>query len=297
MIRSYFDAHCDTLWRTHAHGWSLEQNPGHLDLRRLSAYAPVGQVFALYEDSADRPREELWPYIQARAREFLAARDAHPELMQNCCLSVEGAELMDCDIEKIDIVKEWGVRWVNPTWNHANALAGPHTTDQGLTAAGRDFVRALWQRGVAVDVSHLSDRGFWDVLALGDGPVLASHSDCRALCGHSRNLTDDMARALFERGGFVGINFCVHFLGGDTLEAVLAHIDRFLELGGEDCLGMGSDFDGTDVPPEIGGVEGMGNLWAAMERRGYAETVTEKIAYGNLARFVGEIGDRRQEIF
>lgn len=286
MMQSYFDAHCDTLWRAHTENWSLEENPGHVDLRRLSAYAPMGQVFALYEDSANLPEAERWPYIRARAGEFLAAKAAHPELMARCCLSVEGAELLDCDAEKLDIVQDWGVRWVNLTWNHANALAGPHGTDQGLTAAGRDFVRALWQRGMAVDVSHLSDRGFWDVLELGEGPVLASHSDSRALCGHSRNLTDDMARAIFARRGFVGVNFCIYFLGGDTLDAVMAHIDHFLSLGGEDCLGMGSDFDGTDVPPEIGGAEGMGSLWAAMERRGYPAPLIEKIAYGNLARFL-----------
>ena len=197
-------------------------------------------------------------------------------------------------MERLDTLREWGVRWVNLTWNHPNALAGPHTTDQGLTEVGRDFVRALWQRGMAVDVSHLSDRGFWEVLELGEGPVLASHSDSRALCAHSRNLTDEMARALFERRGFVGINFCIHFLGGDTLDAVVDHMDRFLDLGGAECLGIGSDFDGTDVPPEIGGVEGMGRLWAAMERRGYPAALIERVAYGNLAEFLGKTEiDRR----
>ena len=289
MSIPYFDAHCDTLWRTRSEGWSMEENPGHVDLKRLGAYGPMGQVFALYEDSAVLPPEKRWPYIEQQAMRFLEARAAHPELLKDSCLSIEGAELMDCDAAKLETVRRWGVKWVNPTWNHANDLAGPHTTDQGLTDKGRDFVRELWRLGMAVDVSHLSDRGVWDVMELGDGPVLASHSDSRALCGHTRNLTDDMARAIFQRKGFVGINFCIYFLGGDTLEAVAAHIRHFLDLGGEDCLGMGSDFDGTDIPSEIGGAEGMGNLWEYLSGKGYTDLLIEKLAFGNLSRFLGEL--------
>ena len=288
MVRSYFDAHCDTLWFTHAKGGSLERSAGHVDLARLRDYAPMGQVFALYADSAELAEAERWPYIQGRARDFMAAKAAQPALMENCCLSIEGAELMDCDMAKIDTVREWGVRWVNLTWNHANALAGPHTTDQGLTEAGRDFVRALWQRGMAVDVSHLSDRGFWEIMELGEGPVLASHSNSRALCPHSRNLTDDMARALFDRGGFVGINFYADFLGKNpTVETIVDHMEHFLALGGENGLGLGSDFDGGRLV--FDGVEQVPALWKAMERRGYSEALMEKAAFGNLARFMEQL--------
>lgn len=291
MIRSYFDAHCDTLWFTHAEGGSLERSSGHVDLERLKSYEPMGQVFALYIDSAELPEAERWPYIQARAREFLAAKAAHPALMRNCCLSIEGAELMDCDVGKLDTVREWGVRWVNLTWNHANSLAGPHTTDQGLTQKGRAFVRALWERGMAVDVSHLSDRGFWEILELGEGPVLASHSDSRALCPHSRNLTDDMARALFQRGGFVGVNFYADFLGKNpTVETIADHVEHYLALGGEDCVGLGSDFDGGELA--LSGVEQVPALWETLARRGYSETLIGKTAYGNLDRFMGRLGIR-----
>ena len=177
----------------------MERNPGHLDLERLAAYGPMGQVFALYEDSVACP--DGFAAIRAQWEQLQKARETHPDLLSRCCLSVEGAELLDCDIEKLDLVKSWGVRWINLTWNHENALAGPHTTSQGLTAAGRDFVRAMEERGLLVDVSHLSDPGFWDVLDLAEGPVMASHSNARALCPHSRNLTDDMAREIFARGG------------------------------------------------------------------------------------------------
>ena len=288
----YFDAHCDTLWRCGQregpcqNGGDLWQNSGHLDLERLSVYAPMGQVFALYEDSAACP--DGFAAIRAQAERFRRAKAAHPDLMNRCCLSVEGAELLDCDIEKLDEVQSWEVRWINLTWNHENALAGPHTTDHGLTDRGRAFVRAMEARGLYADVSHLSDRGFRDLLKATEGPILASHSDSRSLCIHSRNLTDDMAREIFARRGFVGLNFCVHFLGENpTIETVIAHLERFLDLGGEDCLGVGSDFDGTDLPPDLTGVQDLPRLWAALEDRGYPRPLIEKLAYGNLARFLG----------
>jgi len=281
MSIPYFDAHCDTLWQ----GWELESNPGHVDLKRLSAYEPMGQVFALYGDSAAIPEGERYPFIAERARRFREAKAAHPELMRNCCLSIEGAELMDCDAGKLETVRGWGVRWINLTWNHENALAGPHSTDHGLTRRGRDFVRRLWELGMAVDVSHLSDRGFWEIMELGDGPVLASHSDCRALCPHSRNLTDDMARAVFRRGGFVGVNFYNNFLGENpTFDTIAEHIEHYLDLGGEDGLGTGSDFDGGELA--LTGVEELPCLWETLERRGHSPALIEKLAFGNLSRFI-----------
>ena len=277
----YFDAHCDTLWRCGRERWALERNPGHLDLERLAAYGPMGQVFARYEDSVACP--DGFAAIRAQWEQLQKARETHPDLLSRCCLSVEGAELLDCDIEKLDLVKSWGVRWINLTWNHENALAGPHTR-------GRDFVRAMGERGLFVDVSHLSDRGFWDVLDTVRGPVLASHSNSRTLCPHSRNLTDEMAREIFARRGFVGVNFCVHFLGENpAIETVIAHIEHFLDLGGVDCLGLGSDFDGTDLPPDLAGVQAMPRLWEALERRGYPRSLIEKLAYANLARFLGDM--------
>ena len=283
----YFDAHCDTLSRCIEQGWDLWENPGQLDLKRLSAYDPVGQVFAIFLDSEKVPPQARWDQVKAQADLFQAARAAHPDIMGRCALSLEGAELVNCDAARLEELKGWGLRWVNLTWNHPNALSGSCATGEGLTDAGRAFVRSCWELGLAIDVSHLSDRGFWDLMDMLDGPVLASHSDSRALCPHRRNLTDDMARALIEANGYIGINFYTEFLGENAAaETAADHLEHFLSLGGEDCVGLGSDFDGADVPADLSGLEDIPNLWAVLERRGYGRELLRQIFYGNLARFI-----------
>ena len=283
----YFDAHCDTLSRCVEQGWDLWENPGHLDLKRLSGYVPAGQVFAIFLDSEKVPPEGRWDCVKKQVKLFQQGRREHPKVMEHCVLSLEGAELINCDEGRLEQMKAWGVKWVNLTWNHPNALSGSCVTGEGLTEHGRAFVRRCWELGMGVDVSHLSDRGFWDLMEILDGPVLASHSNSRTLCPHRRNLTDDMVRALFRAGGFVGINFCVHFLGEcPTAETAADHLEHFLSLGGEDCVGLGSDFDGADVPADLSGAEDVPNLWAALERREYGRELLRQIFYGNLARFI-----------
>ena len=283
----YFDAHCDTLCLCEEKGWSLWENPGHLDLCRLGRYAPVGQVFALFLNSAEIPPEKRMDVLKAQVEIFQKARQEHPELLERCCLSLEGAELICCEEALLETVREWGVRWINLTWNHPNALSGSCVTGEGLTDRGRAFVRTCWDLGIAIDVSHLSDRGFWDLMDMLDGPVLASHSDSRALCPHRRNLTDDMAKALFEAGGFVGVNFYRDFLGENaSAETAADHMLHFLELGGGDHVGLGSDFDGADVPEDLSGVQDLPNLWAALERRGISAARRDRLAWGNLHDFL-----------
>ena len=288
----YFDAHCDTLSRCAAKGWDLWESPGHLDLKRLSAYEPMGQVFAIFFNSEKVVLpEERWSRVLEQAELFQRARAAHPELMARCVLSLEGAELINCEADRLEELKSRGVRWVNLTWNHPNALSGSCVTGEGLTDAGRAFARRCWALGMGVDVSHLSDQGFWDLMDMLDGPVLASHSDSRALCPHRRNLTDDMARALIEANGYIGINFFTEFLGENaTAETAADHLEHFLSLGGEDRVGLGSDFDGADVPADLSGVEDVPNLWAALERRGWGEALLEKVFCRNLEGFLDRLG-------
>ena len=276
-VYSYFDAHCDPLSRCLQQGWSVWENPGHLDLKRLLAYEPRGQVFALFADSAKVPEKERFRTISAQAALLYEAKGKDPAGLENCFLSVEGAELLGCDEGRLEEVKAWGVRWVNLTWNHPNAL----------TQRGRDFVRRCGQLGLGIDLSHLSDQGAWDVLRLEAAPVLASHSNSRALCGHPRNLTDELFRAIVGSGGFVGLNLCVHFLGEHpTAETAANHLEHFLALGGEDHLGLGSDFDGTDVPVDLSGVQDLPRLWAVLEHRGFSPELIHKLAWENLNHFL-----------
>ena len=311
----YFDAHCDTLSAAMESGQPLRENRLHLDLRRLGRYAPAAQIFALFS----RPREQL-------IREDYT-KDAAPEILDGICgglldfalrsfgensdlvtlcrsaseareawkagkiaafLAVEGAELLLCDENKLAAAYDKGVRLVNLTWNYANALSGSNQTGGGLTEAGRSFIRSAQRMGVAVDLSHASDEAFWETLEIAEKPVLAGHSDARALCPHPRNLTDEMFTALAKKGGAAGLNLYPRFLGENAgLDTAADHLEHFLALGGEKALCLGTDFDGIECTPAgLSGVQDMEKLWELLLRRGWREDLVRDIFFGNLLSFL-----------
>lgn len=289
----YFDAHCDTLSRCLQTGESLLQTAGQCDLNRLAAYSPCGQVFAMFHDSADVPPEGLFGRLRRMYALFCRERAAHPEKLGGAALSIEGGELLECSLRRLEEIGDWDVRAINLTWNHANALSGSHREEpeRGLSPAGRAFVRKAQAMGILLDVSHLSDPGFWDLADMTELPLFASHSNSRAVCGHTRNLTDDQFRAIRDSGGVVGINLFNAFVGGDSMEHLLAHFDHFLELGGEKTLALGSDWDGGIVGAGgIRGVEDMHLLAEAMAGHGYGKDLIWDIFYNNLARLLSPAG-------
>ncbi len=307
----YFDAHCDTISRCMEAGEGMRENHGHLDFARLAGYRPAGAVFAVFHDAAEPPADGMLAEFR-RQCDFLAREVEKNADIVTCCktavqlhaaheagksavlLSVEGAELLECDPERLFEAQERGVRSVNLTWNRANALSGSNVEDpqRGLSDRGRAFVRAAEELGIFVDVSHLSDAGFWDVVRMTRRPILATHSNARAVCPHTRNLTDDMFRAVVETGGAAGVNLYARFVASDTaasMDALVHHIDRFMELGGEKTRCIGADFDGCDaLAGGITNVSDMPLLWDALARRGYARETLEAIFAGNLLRVLSE---------
>ena len=199
--------------------------------------------------------------------------------------------MLDCDVRKLDIAADWGVRALNLTWNFANELSGSNCErpEQGLSAWGRDFLRAMEERGILPDVSHLSDAGTWDTLRWARGPVIASHSNARALCPHQRNLTDDMFRAIRDSGGFVGLNAYLPFVGGGgTMEDLARHLERFLSLDGEKTVGLGGDWDGCDAFPKgVTGIESLPDFRDFLRERGWPEELLDDIFSRNLSRVMG----------
>lgn len=288
----YFDAHCDTITAQDF----LRVTNGHLDLTRLSDYAPCGQIFAIcctqdmpggYRTYLPRLLSEL-----ERNRDLVTLCRTADDICRAtqdgktaALIAVEGAEHFGCTIEGLRDAYAHGVRSVNLTWNYDNALSGAAmASGSGLTEQGRAFVREAQRLGVILDVSHLSDRGFWDLLELSEKPVYASHSNARTLCPWPRNLTDAQFTALVEQGGGAGLNLCPDFLGrGRDMDAVIAHLEHFLSLGGEKAVFLGTDFDGIDDTPRgISGVEDMGALYNALLRRNYPESLARDIFFNNL---------------
>ena len=295
----YFDAHCDTLSVLHSRGaeWSLGANAAEVDIDRLSAYSPAAQVFAIwgghYEEKLALLRRSL-----ARDGRAVLCRTAEEVRKANAAgkvaalLSVEGAEILGCSIERLREARERdGLAMINLCWNCDNALCGAAMdSGSGLTDAGRAFVRAAQDVGVAVDLSHASERTFWDVLETAQKPVIASHSNAAALSSEfPRNLTDEQFTALVKCGGGAGLNLCAGFIGlGRDIGACCAHIEHFLALGGEKSLFLGTDFDGiAAVPRGLYGVQDMWKLYEALLERGHSEELVQDIFYGDLLRILG----------
>ena len=210
-------------------------------------------------------------------------------------LSLEGCEVFQDGLDKVAFWRERGVRMGAPVWNNENALATPakKNADDGLTDYGVQVIREMQKQGMAVDVSHLNERGFYDLFAKGLRPPMASHSCCRALCDHFRNLTDDQIRMMIQYGGFIGVNFYPAFLSADKeadTVTLAQHIDHICQLGGADIVGFGSDFDGIERYPEDLRHPGqMGNLLRALRDYGYNEEAIEKIAGRNLVEYYARI--------
>lgn len=303
----YFDAHCDTLFRCLEQDACLWENDGQLDLKRLGSFPKRGQIFAIYHDSAVPVKGGLFAMCRRQQTLFAESCERHANVMAQCrtgaeidqavaagklaaMLSVEGGELLDCDPDKLDWAREVGVRCVNPTWNHANALSGSNVEDRerGLSDVGRAFVYAAQERNILLDVSHLSDPGFWDLMDMTEKPIVATHSNSRALCDHTRNLTDDMFRAIVQTGGVVGINFWVRFVRDTfepTMDDLVRHVDRFMELGGAKHLCLGGDLDGCDkLAGGMTGVQDVPKLWQALSDHGYGRGELEDLFFNNLRR-------------
>ncbi|MBJ3774091.1 dipeptidase [Acuticoccus mangrovi] len=214
-------------------------------------------------------------------------------------LHIEGAEAIDADLDVLDVLHAAGLRSLGPVWSRPNRFGHgvpfrfPSTPDTGpgLTGDGKRLVDRCNALGIMVDLSHITEQGFWDVAARTTKPLVATHSNAHALCPTARNLTDRQLDAIAESHGMVGVNFATAFLREDgrmaadvPMETILAHFDHLIGRLGEDGVGLGSDYDGALVPRELTGVEGLTTLRQAMLDHGYGEELMEKLCYRNWLR-------------
>jgi membrane dipeptidase len=300
---NYFDAHADTL--TEIKGETLTENSCDLDLRRVRAFSgSYGQVFALWKDRKllrDSLEAEFHRLLRralsliaqsgrmrlCRTKEELEAALADGKAA--ALLAVEDLSLMGAEVEHI---RELGMVSAMLTWNYENEYAFGAASNQAgrLKEKGREAVRHLLAQRIVLDISHLSDGGVEELFSMTDRPVIASHSNVRELCDQPRNLRRDQILEIIRRGGIIGINFYRPFVGsGGTvkIQDLLRHMEYILELGGENALTLGTDFDGCDgqFPEGITGVESIPSVAEAMCRSGFGETLVEKILFRNAADF------------
>lgn len=209
---------------------------------------------------------------------------------------IEGAEAIDEKFKSLDVLYESGLRSLGPVWSRPNIFGHgvpfrfPSTGDtgDGLTEAGKNLIRYCNERRLLIDLSHLNEKGFWDVAKISKAPLVATHSNVHAICASSRNLNDGQIKAIRDSGGMVGLNFATGFLREDgrwskdtPLDIMLRHLDHLIKVAGEDCVALGSDFDGARIPKDIGDAAGLPNLVNAMREKQYGEKLIAKIAHAN----------------
>ena len=315
-----FDLHCDTLYECHTDpAITLAHNPkGHRELGKLSAGGSLAQCFAIFihaeKIAAELGGEEpCWEFYQMQSARFaqelrenssrLALARTVAEIEKNradkkisALLTIEESGLLYGKLERLAELRRDGVSMMTLTWNFENCIGFPNSPDpalhaRGLKEFGHDAVEEMARLGILVDVSHLSEGGFYDVAAK-KRPFVASHSCARGLCDHPRNLTDHQLRTLGDCGGLVGVNFYSRFLTGGThtaIEDILRHARYLVNTAGEDAVALGSDFDGIGCTLEFEDFAGMPRLVDALARE-FSPAQVDKICFGNALRVWQTVG-------
>lgn len=316
------DTHCDTLLRVLGRrSYRASESPyrlrdrhseGHIDLPRLKDGGVDVQFFAAYIEPFYKPDRSLKRAMQIFDAFFTELEDNKDQMLQATCvadimaakeqgkvaavLAIEGGEALEGDLGVLRVFHRLGVRSIGLTWNERNDIAdgvGDCRSQGGLSVFGAALIKEMNRLGILVDVSHLSDPGFWDVIELSQQPIIASHSNARAICNHRRNLNDDQIKALAQNGGVMGMNFSASFVkeGGDaTLDDLLDHIDHIVQLVGPKHVGLGSDFDGISATPQgLTDVSTMPLITEGLVQRGYSEEHIRLILGGNYMRVFQQV--------
>ncbi|MBR3588243.1 MAG: membrane dipeptidase [Clostridia bacterium] len=276
----FFDLHCDTITECYNQNKSLTNNDLDISLDRGKILEKWTQVFAIWLPDTIRGNEAETYYEKVLAKykeEIKNAENVNP------VLAVEGGAVLNGKLENIEKLHNDGVKILTLTWNGENEIASGcfAEEDKGLTSFGKEAVKELTKRNIIPDVSHLAEKSFYDLCEETDFPFVASHSDAFSLNPHVRNLKDEQIKVIVERKGLIGLNFYNKFLGeGNAIEMLIKHAEHILNLGGEDVLCMGSDFDGCSIDEELKGIEKMENLYSVFNKH-FGEQLTDKIFYEN----------------
>lgn len=324
------DMHCDTILELLNHPEKeLFQNDLSIDIQKMKKGDYLLQNFALFTDQKAlsipekqtmRLMDVFWKEIE-KNKDYIAPVLCYEDIEKNekaskisALLTLEDGGVVFNDLSMLRNYYRLGVRMIALTWNYPNGIGYPNfslddftdykqasslqqiDTIHGLTDFGIQYIREMERLGMIIDVSHLNDAGFYDVLKYTTKPFVASHSNARSICSVARNLSDDMIRAMHARGGVMGINFCGDFLeehtmpnGPSRIEAMIRHILYIKEIAGIDCIGLGTDFDGIHADLEIPDASCMNKLAQALSEHGFTQEEIEKIFYKNVLRVYKEV--------
>ena len=311
-MKPLIDLHCDTFFAMHENPekGSLKQNSFSVDIEKMKKGNVGASCFAMFVELQEgiEPWNEVCALHDLFVHEMAANADAirQIETAKDFCsndrlgaiLSCEEGQVIEGDLSRLETLSQWGVRLFTLTWNFENDLAYPNSSDRtimasGLKPLGIEAISELERLDILVDVSHLNDGGFWDVVKHARKPFLASHSNSRSCTPASRNLSDEMLKALAGKGGVAGLNFYPHYLcddasGTSRIEDMVRHVKHIRNVAGTEILALGTDFDGIEGDLEIPDISAMGTLWEALKRAGFKESELDMLWQTNALRLLGE---------
>lgn len=309
---NFIDFHCDTAsLLLEFQDKNLKSSDLKVDIEKLQKGNAAAQFFALFihEDKREtlynkcvRMLDNLKAQMELNKENILLCRNISDYIEARNLnkiagfVTIEEGEAIEGNLDKLRYFKEQGVSLMTLTWNYENHIGYPNYQykyqSNGLKSFGIEVVEEMNRLGMLIDVSHISDGGFWDVIKYSKDPIIASHSNARVSWNHSRNLTDEMIKALSNKGGVTGINFCNDFLGNNEISSIsdmVRHIKHIKNIGGIDCVALGSDFDGIENEVEIKDASEMGNLAFALEKEGFTQNEIEKIFFRNGERIIKDV--------
>ena len=301
-----FDLHCDTLYRAFFENGGLFNNDFHISFDRTDSIEPYIQCMAVWVPDEFRNKNAIQLFENCRKKLNDELKDTNIKIIysqddiieieskkgKGVVLTVEGGAVLGGKLENVDYLAECGVKIMTLTWNGNCELGDGIGVEgaKGLTDFGKSVVAKMEQNSIVVDVSHSSVPMFYDVAELSTRPFCATHSNSKQICPHRRNLTDEQFSIIRDKGGIVGLNLSRGFLREDEDKAcmldVLRHAEHFLSLGGEKTLAIGTDFDGTDIPIDMTGIESMNKLYELFLKHNYNEKLLEDIFFNNARNFL-----------
>ena len=283
----YFDLHCDTPFELYHRKLPFGNALTHVNAQNTSSFSEYAQVFAVWTNPKIAHDEAYTNFFSIA--DHLARQEFLP---QRRYLAVEGLSLLDDKIERLNALYDYGVRLFTLVWKGECCIGGAHDAAMGLTDFGKNVVSRCLELDALVDISHASDKMTAQVLELAQvagKPIIATHSNSRTICNHSRNLPDDLARGIFANGGVIGISLAPQHLTHNsacTAKDVVRHIKHYCELGGEKQLCLGCDFDGIDTTPQdIRHAGELYNLANELIRSDYSETFVNDLFFDNASQF------------
>lgn len=284
---NYFDLHCDTPYECYFKNQPFFRNSLAVSGEKGAFFENWKQLFAVWiRDDIDEPFK-LYRAILNDFKEKLTQKSDN----LTPYFAVEGGAVIGNDIDLLYELKKDGIRSLTLTWNGENLIAGGSKTDRGLTSFGQMVIKELNSLQICCDLSHLNDKSFYKAVETADYPI-ATHSNCRAVCDVPRNLTDDKLQLIAEKGGIIGLCFYPEFLGGDVFLKLYENIYHMLELGLENNIAIGSDFDGAKMDNALSDIAKIPYLYVKLNEKGISADILDKIFYKNAENYF-ETFDKR----